>query len=252
MEGTTINHSNSITAGSTTSNQAYVGFGGKFNVPNITYDAQGHITAVSNTQISIPSDPTVEYTIEAPASQANGAVTIDLKADDTVDTQVAIKGAGSVEVTTNAEGAIVVSGTNTTYTAADGIKVDGTVFKHTNSVTAGTVSGSEGNLAYSGKLNIPSITYDAQGHITAVETTECTLPAQYVHPTVTADQTTSNAAPAHEETFTAVDSVSVDGNGHVTAVNTKTVTLPAEKVEIAVSATEPTELAVGGMWYKLD
>lgn len=48
--------------------------------------------------------------------------------------------------------------------------------KHSNAVTAGTASGSNGNIAFGGSISIPSVTYDAQGHITAKSTTSATIP----------------------------------------------------------------------------
>ena len=68
--------------------------------------------------------------------------------------------------------------TNTTYSAGAGLTLSGTQFKHTNSVTAGTAKGDDSKtLAYGGTFTIPSVTYDAQGHITAKSTTTMTMPA---------------------------------------------------------------------------
>ena len=52
-------------------------------------------------------------------------------------------------------------------------------FAHSNSVTAGTVSegGSARTLAFGGTFKVPSVTYDAQGHITGTTTTTLTMPA---------------------------------------------------------------------------
>jgi len=52
-------------------------------------------------------------------------------------------------------------------------------FNHSNSVTSGTVSegGVARQLGYGGAFNIPSVTYDSEGHITATTTTQITLPA---------------------------------------------------------------------------
>lgn len=51
----TLNHSNSITAGSVGSAQS-PSHGGTFAIPKITYDAQGHITAATTVNITLPSD----------------------------------------------------------------------------------------------------------------------------------------------------------------------------------------------------
>lgn len=68
--------------------------------------------------------------------------------------------------------------TNTTYTAGAGLTLSGTQFKHSNAVTAGTAKGDDSKtLAYGGTFTIPSVTYDAQGHITAKDTTTMTMPA---------------------------------------------------------------------------
>lgn len=68
--------------------------------------------------------------------------------------------------------------TNNTYTANTGIKLNGNTFQHTNSVTAGTASGDASKtLTYGGTFTIPSVTYDAQGHITGKGTTTMTMPA---------------------------------------------------------------------------
>ena len=49
---------------------------------------------------------------------------------------------------------------------------------HSNSVTAGTASGdSNKTLTFGGTFTIPSITYDAYGHITSKGSTTMTLPA---------------------------------------------------------------------------
>lgn len=52
-------------------------------------------------------------------------------------------------------------------------------FAHSNNVTAGTVSegGSARTLAFGGTFKVPSVTYDAQGHITGTTTTTLTMPA---------------------------------------------------------------------------
>lgn len=68
--------------------------------------------------------------------------------------------------------------TNTTYSAAGGITLSGNQFKHTNNVTAGTAQGDASKtLAYGGTFTIPTVSYDANGHITAKGTTTMTMPA---------------------------------------------------------------------------
>lgn len=68
--------------------------------------------------------------------------------------------------------------TNTTYSAGAGLTLSGTQFKHSNSVTAGTAKGDDNKtLTFGGTFTIPTVTYDAQGHITGKGTTTMTMPA---------------------------------------------------------------------------
>lgn len=68
--------------------------------------------------------------------------------------------------------------TNTTYSAGAGLTLSGTQFKHSNSVTAGTAQGDANKtLAFGGTFTIPTVSYDAQGHITGKGTTTMTMPA---------------------------------------------------------------------------
>jgi hypothetical protein len=75
------------------------------------------------------------------------------------------------------------TGTVTSITAGTGlsggtITTSGTI-DHSNSVTADTVSegGGARTLSYGDTFNVPSVTYDAQGHVTSTTTTTLTLPA---------------------------------------------------------------------------
>lgn len=68
---------------------------------------------------------------------------------------------------------------NTKYSAGAGLSLDGTTFNHSNSVAngAGTVSGTSSDPGFGGTVTIPTITYDAQGHITKAGTTSFKLPS---------------------------------------------------------------------------
>lgn len=68
--------------------------------------------------------------------------------------------------------------TNTTYTADTGIKLNGNKFQHTNAVTAGTAKGDDSKtLAFGGTFTVPSVSYDAQGHVTGKGSTTMTMPS---------------------------------------------------------------------------
>ena len=58
MSGTTINHENSVTPGTAKGDDSKtLTFGESFEVPSVTYDAQGHITETGSTTMTMPDDP---------------------------------------------------------------------------------------------------------------------------------------------------------------------------------------------------
>lgn len=58
LSGTTINHSNSVTAGTASGDASKtLSFGGTFTIPQVTYDAQGHITSKGTTTMTMPATP---------------------------------------------------------------------------------------------------------------------------------------------------------------------------------------------------
>lgn len=85
---------------------------------------------------------------------------------------------------------------NTTYSAGTGLSLSGTTFNHSNSVTAGTAQGDASKtLTFGETFTIPTVTYDAQGHVTGKGTTTMTMPANpNVDTKVTQTVTTSNAS----------------------------------------------------------
>jgi hypothetical protein len=131
-------------------------------------------------------------------------------------------------------------------------------FNHSNSISSGTVSdgGSARTLANGGEFNIPSVTFDAEGHITSTTTTALTLPTYaagtyisltgntFDHDDTTRSDSTSSASPAFGATFTAVDSVTTNATGHVTAINVKTVTVPTETTLSITEGTSTTGVFV--------
>lgn len=83
----------------------------------------------------------------------------------------------NVNITVGTDG-VTISATDTKYTPGSGISIKGTTINHSNSVAAGTAKGDDSKtLAFGGTFTIPSITYDAQGHVTAKGTTTMTMPA---------------------------------------------------------------------------
>ena len=142
-------------------------------------------------------------------------------------------------------GTITTQDNNTTYSAGAGLTLSGTQFKHSNSVTAATAQGDASKtLTFGGTFTIPTITYDAQGHITGKGTTTMTMPANpntdthwTTGITAGATGTTSNSATTNGNTFIKIKdnsthrgqiklvgsgatSVSSDANGIITISST--------------------------------
>lgn len=73
---------------------------------------------------------------------------------------------------------------NTTYSAGSGLTLDGTTFKHSNSVTAKTsYNQATASPGYGGTFKITEPKYDAQGHITGVQVATITMPSAQTIPT---------------------------------------------------------------------
>ena len=76
----TLDHSNSITAGSVGTAQS-PSHGGTFAIPKITYDAQGHITAATTVNITLPADNDTKVTAVGnhytPAANTASELTVD-------------------------------------------------------------------------------------------------------------------------------------------------------------------------------
>ena len=70
LSGTTINHSNTITAGSVGSAQS-PSHGDTFAIPKITYDAQGHITEATTVNITLPADNNTDTNVTTAAQTSS-------------------------------------------------------------------------------------------------------------------------------------------------------------------------------------
>lgn len=106
--------------------------------------------------------------------------------------QITVDAKGRITNIVNRTYTSVNTDTNTTYSAGAGLTLSGTQFKHSNSITAGSV-GTAQSPSHGGTFAIPKITYDAQGHITGATTVNITLPADNNTDTkVTTDAQTSS------------------------------------------------------------
>lgn len=152
----------------------------------------------------------------------------------------------NVAVAVSADG-VTISATDTKYTSGTGITVSGTTINHSNSITAGTASGDANKtLTFGGTFTIPSITYDAQGHIKSKTVTRMTMPAA---PTFTnwqaknivgaSDTATANAVTTNATTFlNLIENGAVRSSHQITGTGKVTVTADATgKVTINGAAT---------------
>jgi putative lipase involved disintegration of autophagic bodies len=240
LSGTTFNHSNSVTADTASEGGASrtLSFGGTFNIPSVTYDAQGHVTGKGSITLTMPTSPAdnnTTYSISAEtttgganlrltgsdsstdnvklasgsnvtitrtdadtitiasadtnttygisAETVSGGANLRLTGSDSSTDNVKLAAGSNVTITrTDADTITIASSyvdTNTTYSAGTGLALSSTTFNHSNSVTADTAGegGASRTLAYGGTFNIPSVTYDAQGHVTGKGSVTLTMPS---------------------------------------------------------------------------
>ena len=160
----TLNHlPSSVTAGSYgVSSATAPGYGGSFNVPYVTVDAQGHITSASNVAITLPDS--VDTTYELSATTTGGEAVIQLTVT------------GSDDEYTSAP--IIGDTTSINVTSVDS-KIKVAHEQLLNSGTAGTTYGQSVSTspAAGGTIKIPQIKVNAEGHVTDVSEQSITLPA---------------------------------------------------------------------------
>lgn len=170
LSGTTFNHENYGTASTAGPTQNIsVGYAGTFTVPQVTTNAQGHVTVLTNRTITMPASPIIpEY------SDMKGATSDDAGESGLVPAPSA--GASNRYLRSDGTWAVPTD-TNTTYTAGTGLTLSGTQFIHSNYGTAGTY-GPTGNASptHGGTFSVPSVTTNAQGHVTGAATRTITLP----------------------------------------------------------------------------
>lgn len=237
LNGTTFNHSNSVTAGTAKgSDNQTLSFDSSFTIPTISYDAQGHIIGKNVTTLKMPSNPDTHYESKnvvgsntsitnTTSALGNGAVYLNSVENGEVTSSHNIKGTGATTVKTDASGNIIINSTNTKYEAGSGLTLTNGIFNHSNSVTPGTAKGDNNKqLTFSGTFTIPTITYDAQGHIKEIGTTTMTMPDNPDTDTtysagggisISAGNQISNSGVRAVTTGTANGTVAVNTNGTV-------------------------------------
>lgn len=144
-----------------------------------TYKANGEI--VIGNQTAKTGDLIIYKGDDLADSSAPANTDFDIiPSGDEIDSQFALSGANNAIVLTNTTskntaGSVSVSGSNgiSAQVAGNALSI-----KHTNAVSAGSVGESSNVSPAAGKsFKIPSISYDAQGHITSASNITVTLPA---------------------------------------------------------------------------
>ena len=178
-------------------------YGATFNVPYITVNAKGQVTAISNKTVKIPASDNTNTTYSA---ASGGGLSLSSNAFSIANSGVtagsygpsanATPGYGSTfnvpYITVDAKGRITAASTktvkipasdntNTTYSAASGggLSLSSNAFSIANSgVTAGSYGPSaNATPGYGSTFNVPYITVDAKGRITAASTKTVKIPA---------------------------------------------------------------------------
>lgn len=148
-----------------------------FDVPQITVDAYGRITSASTKTLTLPASGDTHYTtginVGASGATSNSAQTdpyLTVKDNSTYRSQIQLKGGGATVVSSDDQGVVTISSTNTTYSAGSGISQSGTTFSHadTSSLSGSygptaNVTGTDGTT-----IVIPQITVDGYGHVTGI------------------------------------------------------------------------------------
>ena len=174
--------------GKPTANQTPA-FGGTATVSQITSDASGHVTGATDRTIKIPN------------TLGNGT-TAGLSTNDY---------------------------TNTEKTKLDGIEANANKYIHPNSgVTAGTNYSSNQTPSFNGTFNIPKLTFDSQGHITASANSTVKIPAlpATMTPSSHSHGSLSNGGVLNSD-ISSVNKIAVtDSSGNLKTISK----LPADKV----------------------
>lgn len=186
---------------------------------------------------------------------------VTVAADTKTDTLTLAAGS-NVTITPDATNdKITIAAKDTTYTADAGIRLDGTVFKHTNSVSGGTVGPTTDTAGAT--LSVPYVTYDSQGHVTASGTrthnvgTASTSGAGIVQLQDSIDATATKAATpnAVKKAIEALDVSSVGGSGkYISAISENDGKISATATTMDATPTASSEKAVtsGGIKTALD
>lgn len=215
----TISHVAALKSGSAgtaygPSGNASLSAGGTFNVPHVTVDKYGHLTAVGHRTLTLPKNITIPHepaipvmttaTAAGTASKSvtnskDGVTTNDVIAilftsgNSVANIALAISGSGSYAVSgveslpsnaigvfqiTASNGATYLGCMNRKYTGSGPITVSGSTIGMSTAGSAGSAGPSaDSTLAFGGSFTVPQVTTDAYGRVTAKKNVTIKLPA---------------------------------------------------------------------------
>lgn len=217
----TISHVAALKSGSAgtaygPSSNASLAAGGTFNVPNVTVDKYGHLTAVGHKTLTLPKNITIPHEPAIPVmntqtSAANPSKAVintkDGVSDDDIIAVEFSTGNTANPITLNIDtgGAYVVNNSglvnaspgdilifkidgssaayyigcmNRRYHGSGPISVNGSRIGMTTAGSAGSAGpSSNSTLAFGGSFTVPQVTTDAYGRVTAKKNVTITLPA---------------------------------------------------------------------------
>lgn len=136
----------------------------------------------TNDKIKIAAKDTTYTSLPNPKGlrvQVNGDGASEVRYDGSEAKTINFVAGDNVTLTQKtSENKVTIAAKDTTYSAGTGLSLSGTTFNHSNSVTAGTAQGDASKtLTFGGTFTVPTVTYDAQGHVTGKGTTTMTMPA---------------------------------------------------------------------------
>ncbi len=154
--GVYIDH-NDITRSDTTNGNTSPNYTGTFTtVDSITTNARGHVTAINTKTVTMPSSNNTTYDLAAVANSAANEGMFNLTGSDTTTDTVKVIGLDEITVSSN---------TTAVYIDHNDITRTNTTNGNTSPNYAGTFTA------------VDSITTNARGHVTAVNTKTVTMPS---------------------------------------------------------------------------
>ena len=177
--GTTYNGSTAVTVShADTSTAANLTANGRTYVTGLTFDTYGHVTGYT-TGTETVTDTNTTYDIRAVTTTGGAFVRLTAGGSGSGTDDIKLASGSNVTVAYTDDNTITISAAAPAYSAGTGLTLNGSTFNHTNSVTAGSASegGATRTLAFGGTFNVPTVTYDAQGHVTGTGSVTLTLPA---------------------------------------------------------------------------